>query len=239
MVEPLKATTIDYSKLQHHELSEIFPLMEGPEFDALVEDIKLHGVRERITLLYGKILDGRNRYKAGLKAGVRFTESHFEQPEDIKRDPLAFVISANLHRRHLNESQRAVVASKLVTTKFGDNQYKGNAITQETASKLLNVSVAQIKVADKLHEKGAPAVIEAVVSGKKRLGAVKSLLTKKHEEQVTALNATKNKVTKTAADKLEDAWDAVDAATKETFVETRYGDLKKLMKIVDQKPKAA
>ena len=122
-------------------------------------------------------------------------------------DPLAFVISANLHRRHLNESQRAVAASKLVATKVGDNQYKGNPFTQEAASKLLNVSVAQIKVADNLHQKGAPAVIEAVVSEKKRLGAVKPWLAKKHEGQVAALAATstKNKVTKTATDKLEDA----------------------------------
>jgi len=217
--------------------------MEGPEFDALVEDIsKNGGVRQPITLFQGKILDGLNRYKAGQKAGVRFRDTNVVHFDAIKQgDPLAFVISANLHRRHLNESQRAVVASKLVTTKCGDNQHKGNAITQEAASKLLNVSVAQIKVADKLHKNGAPKVIEAVVSGKKRLGAVKPLLKDglTHDQQVAALEATPTRVTKTAADRLEDAWDAADAASQQAFVETKFVDLKQLIKVIDQKSKAA
>src|SRR5215471_5387302 len=49
------------NKLEFHPLSQIFPLIEGAEFDELVEDIRTHGVREPIWLYQGQIIDGRNR----------------------------------------------------------------------------------------------------------------------------------------------------------------------------------
>jgi hypothetical protein len=108
MTDTLKAAPApkpDYQNLAHHPLADIFPLMEGPEFDALVEDIKANGLRTGITLYEDKILDGRNRYKAALNAKLRLKEDDFRvfDPK-VQGDPLAHVISANLHRRHLTES---------------------------------------------------------------------------------------------------------------------------------------
>jgi ParB-like nuclease domain len=104
---------------EFHPIANIFPLMEGQEFKALVDDIKANGLREPVVIYEGKVIDGRNRYKACKELNLPTPTT---KPYD-GGDPLGFVLSANLHRRHLNESQRAVVAAKLVTTKLGDNQH--------------------------------------------------------------------------------------------------------------------
>jgi ParB-like chromosome segregation protein Spo0J len=56
--------------MKPHPYSEIFPPMEGVDFDALVEDIKTRGLVQPIVLYEGKILDGRNRARACNKLGI-------------------------------------------------------------------------------------------------------------------------------------------------------------------------
>lgn len=92
-----------------HPAAEIFPLLEGKEFDDLVADIKAHGLREPIVLHEGKILDGRNRYRACQLAGALILTL---ERTDIG-DPYDFVLSANLHRRHLTVSQRAMILATI------------------------------------------------------------------------------------------------------------------------------
>jgi DNA modification methylase/predicted RNA methylase len=95
---------------EFHPIAAKFPLdNQGPEFDALVEDIRVNGLQQTIILHKGKILDGRRRYLACQQAGV--------SPEfgawDRKGSPFAFVVSANIHRRHLTPGQRAVIGLEL------------------------------------------------------------------------------------------------------------------------------
>jgi hypothetical protein len=91
-----------------HPAATLFPLMDGAELEQLVADIRANGLREEIVLHEGLILDGRNRLRACELAGVK--------PRFIAWDgvgsPLAFVLSRNLHRRHLVESQRAIIAAR-------------------------------------------------------------------------------------------------------------------------------
>jgi hypothetical protein len=97
--------------LGYHQLANTFPLIEGDDFRALVEDIRKNGIRESIIVYQGKILDGRNRYRAALEAGHRFTERDFRELS-AGLDAESYVISTNLQRRHLDtKGKRAVIAN--------------------------------------------------------------------------------------------------------------------------------
>lgn len=89
--------------LKQHPLSAAFPAMSSDDFAALVEDIKTNGQREPVIVFEGMVLDGWHRYSACVTLGIK--AQHFTFPEG--KDPVAFVLSQNLHRRHLSASQRA------------------------------------------------------------------------------------------------------------------------------------
>lgn len=93
-----------------HPAANLFPLLTGDELDELVEDIRRNGLIHPVTLLSdGTLLDGRNRTAACELAGVpiRYDTYHGD-------DPIGFVVSANVARRHLNAGQRAMLAVELV-----------------------------------------------------------------------------------------------------------------------------
>ena len=50
--------------LEPHPFAEVFPTLDGEAFDALVKDIDARDQQEPIWVYEGKILDGRNRYRA-------------------------------------------------------------------------------------------------------------------------------------------------------------------------------
>jgi ParB-like chromosome segregation protein Spo0J len=166
-------------QLAFHPLADIFPLIEGEEFDALVADIAANGLSQPIVVLDDKILDGRNRYRACLKAGVQ----HRIMPYRGK-DPLAFVISSNLHRRHLSESQRAMVAARLATLKRGDNQHSPIGETsQGRAAELLNVGKRSVERATEVRERGVPELQQAVERGEISVSAAADVASLSREEQ--------------------------------------------------------
>src|SRR5215510_9358985 len=145
--------------LQFHPLADIFPLVEGAEFDELVADIREHGLNEPIVVFEDKILDGRNRYGACGAAGVEPTFTAYTGD-----DPVAYVVSLNLRRRHLDESQRAMVAAKLATLKLGDNQHS-EGLPIGRSSELLNVGERTVARAREVQEHGTRELVSAVERG--------------------------------------------------------------------------
>src|SRR5262245_22511968 len=139
------------SALEFHPLADIFPLLDGQDFAELVADIREHGLHEAIVLYEDKILDGRNRYRACLEAGVEPIFTVYSGD-----DPVAYVVSLNLRRRHLNESQRAMVAAKLATLKDGQRADLVEGLPIGRASELLNVGERSVARAREVQEYGTP-----------------------------------------------------------------------------------
>jgi hypothetical protein len=107
--------------LQYHPIADLFPLMEGKEFDEFVANIKANALRSKIVLHEGMILDGRNRYRAMLAAGHTPNEGHFEKykPAIPSDTPLNYVVRANLLRRHLTADQKRDLLVKIVAAQPG------------------------------------------------------------------------------------------------------------------------
>jgi N6-adenosine-specific RNA methylase IME4/ParB-like chromosome segregation protein Spo0J len=171
--------------IKYHVLADIFPLMEGQAFDELADDIKAHGPAEKIVLHDGQILDGRNRYRALMRNGLTDEEILRCHTEPfVGADPLAFVISKNLKRRHLNESQRGMVHARIATLRKGANQHTAIAVpSQADAAKLLNVSVDTGQRARRVLESGAPELVAAVDRGDVAVSTAAEVATRPVERQ--------------------------------------------------------
>ena len=74
---------------EFHPLATLLPLLDTAGFDELVADIRAHGLREPIVMFEGKVLAGRNRYRACVEAGVEPTFAVYQGD-----DPVASSISA-------------------------------------------------------------------------------------------------------------------------------------------------
>lgn len=166
--------------MKYHPLADVFPLIEGAEFDALVADVAKQGLLEAIVTLDGDILDGRNRYRACVAAGV---EPHFEVFEGA--DPVAFVVSKNVARRHLDESQRAIAAAKIANIQHGGDRSKRpiGHLKQQEASDLLNVGDRSIRRAREVLNEGTPELVKAVEAGRVSVSAAADVATLPKVEQ--------------------------------------------------------
>lgn len=160
-----------------HPAAELFPLVEGRELQDLADDIKANGLLNPITLLAeaGKrvLLDGRNRLRACELAGVEPTTEFWAG----EGSPVSWVVSQNLRRRHMNESQRAMVAAGLVPLFEGEAKgrqgrrdlpanlpERGEA--REKAAAAVNVSPRSVASAQVVQREGAPELADAVKQGR-------------------------------------------------------------------------
>ena len=115
--------SVDYDALDFHPVAAWFGLTEGDEFDALVDSIRRNGLLQQIVLHQGKILAGRNRYRACKTAGYRFSAKDFTELAPGK-DPFEFVFAENVARRHLTGDQKKALVLRLIRERPKDNDRK-------------------------------------------------------------------------------------------------------------------
>jgi hypothetical protein len=154
-----------------HPIANIFPLLEGPAWEVFLEDVRRHGIRETHILLddQGRVLDGRHRLRAaeilGLGKELRLvTYGGDGNPDNIP----ALVVSLNLHRRHLTDSQRAMVAAALADLRPGRPSKKtppSGGVSTAKAAKLLSVAPRTVERARTVRTHGTRDLIDAVTTG--------------------------------------------------------------------------
>jgi N6-adenosine-specific RNA methylase IME4 len=172
-----------------HPLATLFPLIEGAEFDELVADIKANGIHDLIDVYQGKILDGRNRYNAAATAGIEIEQRHIRHfRTELYGDPLAYVLSKNLKRRHLNDSQRGMVAANLATMRQGertDIEPSANLqkVAQSEAAAKLHVSTRTVADSVKVKNEAVPELRQAVERGRLAVSAAAKAVTLTAEKQ--------------------------------------------------------
>ena len=189
--------------MEFHELANIFPMMSAEEYRALRDDIKTNGLRESIWIWQGKIIDGRNRYNACMEIGI--------EPEyrkwNGKEDTLAsFIVSLNLHRRHLSESQRAMIAARLANILHGGDRSKASIdalISQADAANLLNVSEPSVERATKVQREGSPDLVIAVEQGKVAVSTAAAIAELPREEQKRIVASADKNVILSAAKEIK------------------------------------
>jgi N6-adenosine-specific RNA methylase IME4 len=180
-------------------------MMQPDELADLVADIKQNGLIEPIVLYEEKILDGRNRYLACGEAGAKPHYEYYKGDE-----PVSYVISKNLHRRHLNGSQRAILAlnlkeyfEKQAKLRQGMNSNFAHVREQipehekgrsrKQAGELFGVSGRYVSEAEKIkHE--APEYIEPIMQGEITLTKARQEI--KRKQMIEQLNNIETKQAK-------------------------------------------
>jgi hypothetical protein len=134
-----------------HPLAKEFPMLSAQELKELAEDIKVRGQLAPILNYQGAILDGRNRWVACRMAGV--------EPETIEykeADPVGFIKSMNILRRHLTTAERARLAELLATASHGGD-HSGSESTLAKTAKELDVSRTSVATVRKIKKKSPKA----------------------------------------------------------------------------------
>lgn len=150
---------------ESHPATCLFPQMPEAELAQLQADIKQHGLRQPITIYDGKIIDGRNRYAACMALDI---EPDVMDMTDQIDDVISYVVSANLHRRHLTASQRAMVAITLANMAVGNPHGKktDSSVSQQNAATLLSVSKRTLSHAKKVNDSAIDKIKDLVNAGK-------------------------------------------------------------------------
>lgn len=169
-------------EMPFHPAANIFPL-DDESIGSLADDIRKHGQQVPIELFAGQVLDGRRRWLACSIAQIK------PATREVKpSDPVAYVLSLNLHRRHLTPSQLSMVAArarelydqqaKERQREAGKTHGRGKVVenlpqaipagdnARDAAGKAVGVSGRSVDFATKVIQQGTPELIKSVDEGR-------------------------------------------------------------------------
>ena len=201
--------------IEIHDAAYLFPEMQEQEFAELKQDIGRNGLQMPILLYRGKVVDGRHRLRACTELGIvpRFEEMLAANDAAVNQA----VLSINLHRRHLTESQRALVAARLTNSTIGTNQHTAGAVSQQKVAEELGISVDSVLRGKKVLKNGVPELVEAVAAGKINISSAAKLAALAKEDQ-SQLNFDDIKA-------IQDASKAINKAKFETRRQERLQEI--------------
>jgi len=198
------------TQFEFHEAANIFPL-DDEHLDQLAADIKANGQHVPIEILDGKIVDGRRRSLACRIAGVQPVTR-----ADSPADPVQYVLSLNLHRRHLTPSQASMCAARASEIyerqakerqKVRKGEQAGASVenlpqletgpARDAAGKAFGVSGKSVDHAKRVIEKGIPELAKAVDSGRMAVSTAAILATEPEEVQKAEIENPKRNRTYT------------------------------------------
>jgi ParB-like chromosome segregation protein Spo0J len=200
--------------MDFHDAANIFPL-DDDSIPALADDIRQNKQQIAIELMDGKVLDGRRRWLACIQAGVKPLTR-----EVNVADPIAYVLSLNLHRRHLTPTQLSMVGGRATELrdrlaadadarkKSGKKDHKENlpsGQTRDQIGKAVGVSGKSIDHASKVLRDGTPKLIAAVEGDKIAVSTAAKVALMPAQQQDEFVERAKGKpTTRKAVVKAED-----------------------------------
>lgn len=183
-MEAKSLITFGVQSMEFHEYAEIFPLMSGQDFEELKASLSRTGFDPQIPIIVfeGKILDGRNRWRACEELAIEPSIITFEGS-----DPIEFVLKHNLARRQLTDGQRSLAASRFAKLRVGQNG-KSNTQrcvteTQAQAAQRFNISQRSVTAARKVIENGSAQLQKAVEEGRIGVNVAEKFVGFTHREQ--------------------------------------------------------
>jgi len=189
--------------VKEHKVTKLFPEMSDEQYQLLRDDIALYGLREPIVVYEGQIVDGRHRYRACVELGIKPEQQDWDGQGLL----VEYVLSKNLHRRHLTTSQRAMVAADI--RPFLEPEAKGRQGTRTDlganlresekgkssayAAKLVNISPRIVEEAVKIKKIGVPKLADMVKSGIVSINAASKLseMPREIQQNVVSINDSK------------------------------------------------
>jgi hypothetical protein len=161
--------------MELHPLCTYFPRMSEAEFISLKDNLQDNGQIHPIYTLDGMILDGGNRYRALCELGIIPVIIEY-----TGANPAQFILSTNLHRRHLTQGQSAAIvsASQSWINAQADSQLSSTAQLDTAISRAKQSGVGHRtqQLADKLVKEAPAELVKEVLDGKKSLNkAIKEI----------------------------------------------------------------